>query len=121
MSRAARSQVRSAGEPAYTPRHMPAATALDLPVLDYLDPKLIGARFHEVLAEARARDWLARTDIGYLVLDRDVAIQILRDRRLAFPALQMLLLQGIDEGPIYRSTRTGLMVKRGEPHKRLRR
>src|SRR5437588_4318960 len=67
MSRAVGSQVRSAGEPAYTSRHMPAASALDLPVLDYLDPELIGARFHEVLAEARARDWLARTDIGYLV------------------------------------------------------
>ena len=95
---------------------MPAATALDLPHLDYLDPTLVGARFHEVLAGARARHWLARTDIGYIVLDRDAAIQVLRDRRLAFPAVQMLLLQGIADGPIYESNETGLMAKRGKPH-----
>jgi cytochrome P450 len=106
---------------AYTSREMPAATALDLPVLDYVDPTLVGPRFHEVLRDARARSWLARTDIGYLVLDRDAAIQVLRDRRLAFPAMQMLLLQGISDGPIYESNETGLMAKRGEPHKRLRR
>lgn len=100
---------------------MPAATTLDLPTIDYLDPTLVGPRFHQVLREARSAHWLARTDIGYLVLDRDVAIQVLRDRRLAFPAVQMLLLQGIADGPIFDSTETGLMAKRGEPHKRLRR
>jgi cytochrome P450 len=102
---------------------MALASALDLhlPDLDYQDPTLVGQRFHDVLRGTRKRGWLARTAIGYLVFDRDAAIEVLRDRRLAFPALQMLLLQGIAEGPIHERTANGLMVRRGEPHLRLRR
>jgi cytochrome P450 len=100
---------------------MPLATTLDLPELDYQDPKLRGERFHGVLRQAADHSWLARTAVGFLVLDRDLAIEILRDHRLAFPALQMLLLQGVAEGPIWDRTVNGVMVKVGEPHLRLRR
>ena len=100
---------------------MALASTLDLPRLDYRDPTLVGPRFHDVMRAARSRGWLARTDVGYLVLDRETAIEVLRDRRLAFPAVQMLLLQGITEGPTYDRTADGLMAKRGDPHLRLRR
>jgi cytochrome P450 len=100
---------------------VPLASTLDLPELDYLDPTLRGERFHSVLRQASARSWLARTAVGFLVLERDLAIEVLRDRRLAFPALQMLLLQGVMEGPIWERTVNGVMVKVGEPHLRLRR
>jgi len=94
---------------------MALASTLDLPALDYQDPTLVGPRFHEVMREARARSWLARTDIGYLVLERETAIEVLRDRRLAFPAVQMLLLQGITDGPIYDRTADGLMRNGATP------
>ena len=59
-------------------------------------------------------------DIGYLVLDRDASIEFLRDRRLTFPAMELLLVQGIGEGPIHERTEHGLMTKSGPPHLRLR-
>ncbi len=107
--------------PCETRRAVPLASALDLPELDYQDSTLRGERFHDVLSQAAARGWLARTALGFLVLERDLAIEILRDHRLAFPALQMLLLRGVTEGPIWERTVKGVMVKVGEPHLRLRR
>ena len=100
---------------------MTTAAELDLPEFDYNDPALVGDRFHEVLAELVQKDWLARVDLGFLVLDRQASIEFLRDRRLTFPALELLLVQGINEGPIYERTEHGLMTKSGEPHRRLRR
>jgi cytochrome P450 len=100
---------------------VPHASTLDLLEIDHLDPTLRGERFHDVLRDAAARGWLARTGVGFLVLERDLGIEILRDHRLAFPALQMLLLQGVSEGPIWERTVNGMMVKVGEPHLRLRR
>jgi cytochrome P450 len=100
---------------------VPFASTLDLPELDYQDPTLRGERFHSVLRQAARDSWLARTAVGFLVLERDLAIEVLRDHRLAFPALQMLLLQGVSEGPIWERTVNGVMVKVGGPHLRLRR
>jgi cytochrome P450 len=100
---------------------MPTVAELQAPEVDYNDPTLVGNRFHQVLGELARKDWLARVDIGYLVLDRQASIEILRDRRLSFPALELMLVQGISEGPIYERTEHGLMTKSGEPHLRLRR
>ena len=94
---------------------------LDLPQVDFDDPTLRGDRFHDVLRDLRERHWLARTEVGVLVLDRTVAVEVLRDRRLAFPALQLLQLQGITRGSVWDRTVNGLMVQKGEPHIRLRR
>src|SRR5690242_3882204 len=46
---------------------------------------------------------------------------LLGDRRLAFPSVQILELQGVHEGPIYDRVRNGLMAKTGDDHTRLRR
>jgi cytochrome P450 len=100
---------------------MTAVTEVDLPQLDHADPELRGARFHSVLADLAARSWLAGTDLGYVVLEREAAMEVLRDRRLAFPAVQLLELQGITEGPVYDRTKNGLMARTGEDHSRLRR
>ena len=40
---------------------MAALAELDLPVLDYADPELRGAGFHERMAELREQGWLAAT------------------------------------------------------------
>ncbi|MFN2543384.1 MAG: cytochrome P450 [Actinomycetota bacterium] len=94
---------------------------LEMPVVDYHDPGLSGERFHEVLGELSRRSWLARTDIGFLVLDRDASIELLRDHRLSFPAIELLMVQGVTDGPVHERTVKGLMTRSGEPHLRLRR
>jgi cytochrome P450 len=99
---------------------MPTVAELRVPEVDYNDPTLVGERFHQVLGELARKDWLARTDLGYLVLDRDASIEFLRDRRLSFPAIELLLVQGITDGPVYERTENGLMTKSGPPHLRLR-
>ena len=74
------------------------ATELDLPSYDHLD----GAT-------------------GLAVLDREVGNELLRDRRFSFPALELLELQGVTEGPIWDRNADGLMVQTGDAHARLRR
>jgi len=100
---------------------MTLVSQLDVPEIDYNDASLEGERFHTALAELASKHWLAKVDIGYLVLEREAAMSVLRDRRLSFPAVQLLLLQGIGEGPVYERTVNGLMTRSGEPHLRLRR
>src|SRR6476661_7313054 len=95
------------------------ATELELPSYDHLDG-VTGARFHELLDELAQKSWLVRGTMGFAVLDREVGNALLRDPRFAFPALELLQLQGVTSGPIWDRTVDGLMVQRGEPHVRLR-
>ena len=92
---------------------------LDLPTYDHLDG-LTGAAFHDALRELAATTWLARGALGYAVLDRETGNAVLRDRRMSFPALELLELQGVTGGPIWDRTVDGLMVQSGPAHTRLR-
>jgi cytochrome P450 len=96
------------------------ATELDLPTYDHLDG-VTGARFHELLDEVASQSWLARGATGLAVFDRETCNALLRDRRFAFPALELLQLQGVTSGPIWDRTVDGLMVQSGDAHARLRR
>ena len=93
----------------------------DLPILAHDDPAFAGDRFHEVLDDLASRSWLARSDLGYLVLGREPGMALLKDRRLSFPAVELLELQGLTDGIIYDGTTKGLMAQSGQPHARLRR
>jgi cytochrome P450 len=93
----------------------------DLPLLAHDDPAFAGDRFHEVLDALASRSWLVRSDLGYLVLGREPGMALLKDRRLSFPALELLELQGLNDGIIYERTTDGLMAQSGQPHARLRR
>jgi cytochrome P450 len=104
-----------------TDRTAVLAPDADLPMLAHDDPALAGDRFHEVLDELASRTWLVRSDLGYLVLGREPGLALLRDRRLSFPAVELLELQGLSEGVIYERTTKGLMAQSGPPHARLRR
>jgi cytochrome P450 len=97
------------------------ADEADLPLLAHDDPAFAGDRFHEVLDDLASRSWLVRSDLGYLVLGREPGMALLKDRRLSFPALELLELQGLNDGIIYDSTTRGLMAQSGQPHARLRR
>jgi cytochrome P450 len=93
----------------------------DLPLLVHDDPALAGDRFHEVIDDLAGRNWLVRSDLGYLVLGREQGMGLLKDRRLSFPAVELLELQGLSDGVIYDSTTRGLMAQSGQAHARLRR
>ncbi|MBK5307052.1 MAG: cytochrome P450 [Frankiaceae bacterium] len=96
-------------------------TELDLPSYDHIDPTVTGAAFHAALDDLASETWIAKGFMGYAVLEREAANAVLRDRRMAFPALELLELQGVTSGPIWDRTADGLMVQSGEPHSRLRR
>ena len=100
---------------------MPLVGDLDLPPLDPADPQLRGARFHQQLAELVGQSWLARTALGVIVLDREVALEMLRDRHMSFPAVELIQLQGINDGPVYERVANGLLAQTGDAHARLRR
>lgn len=101
---------------------MTLVSELDLPEVDPLDPTLRGARFHEVLDDLASRSWIARTSLGTIVLEHEAGLEFLRDRRLSFPSVELLELQGgITEGPVHERVQQGLLAQVGEEHARLRR
>lgn len=94
---------------------------LDLPTYDHIDAGVTGARFHDELGKLAAQSWLARGELGYAVLDHEAGNALLRDRRMAFPAIELLVLQGVTSGPIWDRNQDGMMGRSGESHARLRR
>jgi cytochrome P450 len=93
----------------------------DLPFLAHDDPDFASERFHDVVEDLARRTWLVRSDLGYLVLGREQGMALLKDRRLSFPAVELLELQGLTDGIIHERTVKGLMTQSGPPHARLRR
>jgi cytochrome P450 len=91
---------------------------LDLPTYDHLDDT---SDFHGALRELSEQSWIARGALGYAVLDHEAGNAVLRDRRMAFPAIELLVLQGVTSGPIWDRNQDGLMGRSGESHSRLRR
>ena len=99
---------------------MAAVTELDLPRFDYLDPDLHGDRFHDTMRALRERSWIATSDFGYFVLDREAAGFFLRSRKAVFPGVHMFDILGISEGPLRDSLSRNILVLSGEQHARLR-
>src|SRR3954447_2260674 len=95
-------------------------TELDVPSYDHIDPTVNGEAFHTALGDLARETWVGKGVMGYAGLGREAANAVLRDRRMAFPALELLELQGVTSGPIWDRTVDGLMVQSGEPHTRLR-
>ncbi len=100
---------------------MKTVTELDLPVLDYTDPTLVGARFHEVMKGLREQSWLAAAEpLGYVLLDHEPVDVLLRTRRARMPALEILELQGVTDGPMHDQLSGNLINLGGDEHRRLR-
>lgn len=97
-----------------------AALAPDLPTLDYTDPALRGPVFHERIRAVRAEGWLARTDLGVIVLDRESCEFFLRTRAATFPGLKIAELFGIEAGPLAEELRRNILCIDGDDHRRLR-
>jgi cytochrome P450 len=99
---------------------MTAVADLDLPEFDYTNPDLRGDRFHETMEELRERSWIATSEFGYVVLDREAAGFFLRSRKAQFPGVYMFDLLGITDGPLRSSLSRNILTLGGEQHARLR-
>jgi cytochrome P450 len=99
---------------------MALVTELELPELDLLADDLKGERFHEAMNELSARGWLARSPIGYYVLDRDAAAFFLRTKSATFPGMKIAEMFEVEEGPLLEQMRRNILHINGDAHRRLR-
>jgi cytochrome P450 len=99
---------------------VPAVTDLDLPELDYTDGTLSGARYHRELRALREQGWLARTALGFVVLDREAGEEVLRSKRARFPGKEIAELFGIESGPLREEIDRNVLHLDGDAHRRLR-
>ncbi|HTA32886.1 MAG TPA: cytochrome P450 [Solirubrobacteraceae bacterium] len=93
---------------------------LELPALDYTDPSLRGARFHDAMRELRGHGWLARGPFGYMVLDRESAEFFLRTRAATFPGMKIAEIFGVSDGALYEQMQRNILHVNGPDHARLR-
>ncbi len=93
---------------------------LELPALDYTDPSLRGARFHDAMCELRGHGWLARGPFGYMVLDRESAEFFLRTRAATFPGMKIAEIFGVSDGALYEQMQRNILHVNGPDHSRLR-
>jgi cytochrome P450 len=100
---------------------MTTVTELELPSLDYADPKLGGDQFHATLRQLREDNWLAEAEpLGFFVLDREATAFFLRTPEATFPGRTMLEIHGITSGPLYERMKGNLLDRGGDDHRRLR-
>jgi cytochrome P450 len=99
---------------------MGLVTDLELPKLDYFAEDLRGRRFHEVMSELRAESWLAASELGYFVLDREAAAFFLRTKSATFPGMRIAEMFGVEEGPLLEEMRRNILHINGDAHRRLR-
>ena len=88
--------------------------------LDYFAPDLKGDRFHEEMERLRAETWLAKSDLGYFVLDREAGSFFLRTKSATFPGLRIAEMFGVEEGPLLEQMRRNILHLNGDAHGRLR-
>src|SRR5215472_3017649 len=93
---------------------------LALPEVDYNTPGFGPATYHQQLADARARHWLARTPVAYMVLDTEAGDFFLRSRQAAFPGRELVGLFGMTSGPLFDSVDKNIRNATGDRHRRLR-
>lgn len=99
---------------------MPVVTELDLPLFDYTAPDFAAESYHAQLAEVRSANWLARSPIAFIVLERESGEFFLRSRNMAFPGQQIADLFGITAGPLRAHIDANILNQNGEQHRRLR-
>lgn len=101
---------------------MPALAELELPEVDLIDPEMKGERWHEVMDELRASgQWLARTPLATLVLDREAGEHFLRSKQTIFPGVLLADLFGVTDGPLREQVVRNIININGADHGRLRR
>ena len=92
----------------------------EAPFLDLFDPDF-QADPAAVVARLRLESPVIRTAIGCLIVDRAHVHELLRDRSLHGALMQLIRLQGINDGPIFDMAAASLLGKEGGDHTRIRR
>lgn len=95
-------------------------TELELPEIDYSSAALGPDNYHQVLAEARTKSWLAHSPLAYIVLDRESGDFFLRSRQAAFPGRQIAEIFGITSGPLFENIDNNILNLTGDKHRRIR-
>jgi cytochrome P450 len=99
---------------------MGLVSELELGTFDYTDAAMRGERFHEAMAQARERGWLAQAPFGYMTLDREAGEFFLRTRSAIFPGMKIAEIFGVTEGPLFEQMRRNILHVNGADHTRLR-
>jgi cytochrome P450 len=99
---------------------MPTVADLDLPLFDYSAPDFAADTYHEQLAQAREKGWLARSPIAFIVLEREAGEFFLRSRSASFPGREIADFFGIAPGPLREHIDANILNQTGEVHRRLR-
>lgn len=99
---------------------MTVVTELELPEIDYSSSALGPDNYHQVLAEARSKSWLAHSPLAYIVLDRESGDFFLRSRQAAFPGRQIAEIFGITSGPLFDNIDNNILNLTGDKHRRIR-
>jgi cytochrome P450 len=102
---------------------MAVVTDLKLAEIDISGTELAGDNYHVRLAQLASegeRNWLARSPLAYLVLDRDSAEFFLRSRDTSFPGREIADLFGVSEGRLREQIDANILNQQGEQHRRLR-
>jgi cytochrome P450 len=95
-------------------------TDLDLPAFGYTASDLTADVYHQRLASARKHGWLARSPLGFVVLDREAGEFFLRSKSVVFPGRMLADLAGVTSGPARQLVEGNLLNGSGEPHRRMR-
>src|SRR5487761_315413 len=95
-------------------------TELDLPLFDYSAPDFAADTYHDQLAAARAKGWLARSPLAHLVLEREPGEFFLRSRAASFPGREIADFFGITGGRLREHIDANILNQSGEQHRRLR-
>jgi cytochrome P450 len=99
---------------------MTVVTELDLPEIDYMSSGFGPDTYHQLLAEVRAKSWIAHSPLAYIVLDRESGDFFLRSRATAFPGRQIAEIFGITSGRLYEHINANILNLTGDAHRRLR-
>ena len=99
---------------------MTVVTELDLPEIDYMSPGFGPDTYHQLLADARARSWIAHSPLAFIVLDRESGDFFLRSRATAFPGPQIAEIFGVTSGKLYEHINANILNLTGDNHRRIR-
>lgn len=92
----------------------------EAPVVNIFDPAFM-ADPAPVLDPLREESWVFQTPIGGMVVGRPQVQALLGDRRLRSSLPELLLLQGVSEGPLFERMQRSILCLEGEEHLRIRR
>jgi cytochrome P450 len=72
------------------------------------------------MRELHGDGWLARSALGWFVLDRDAVEQFLRSKKLTFPGTLVAEVFGVTDGPLHEEIERNILNVDGDDHRRLR-